>query len=41
MDDSEITVNYCLGTDFKGGVLKFKGVRCKAHRSLGLDSPKG
>lgn len=27
-DDSEVTVNYCLGTDFKGGVVRFQGMRC-------------
>ena len=31
LDDSEITFNYCLGTDFKGGTLEFSGVRCHAH----------
>ena len=30
-DDAEVTLNYCLGTDFKGGVVKFKGVRCLEH----------
>ena len=29
VDDSEVTVNLCLGMKgFKGGLLKFKGVRC-------------
>lgn len=35
-DDSEISVNYCLGADkFKGADLKFKGVRCQQHADGG------
>jgi len=26
-----VTVNYCLGTDFKGGVVRFLGMRCLEH----------
>ena len=36
-DDSEITVNYCLGSKFKGGDVLFHGVRCKEH--VTEDSP--
>ena len=31
VDDAEITLNYCLGTKFEGGVVKFKGIRCREH----------
>jgi hypothetical protein len=31
-DDSEITLNLCLGHDFDGGTLVFLGRRCAAHR---------
>ena len=30
-DDSEITLNLCLGKEFTGGGLYFKGVRCNHH----------
>ena len=28
-DESQITINYCIGQLFDGGVVSFKGVRCK------------
>ena len=32
VDDSEITVNYCLGIPgFQGCLLEFNGVRCRIH----------
>ncbi|KAJ4889666.1 putative PKHD-type hydroxylase [Raphanus sativus] len=31
MDDSEVTLNVCLGKDFSGGELYFRGVRCANH----------
>ena len=33
VDDSEITVNYCLtvSDDIKGNKLSFKGVKCRQH----------
>ena len=34
-DDSEVTVNYCLGTDFVGGVVRFEGMRCYDHSNIG------
>ena len=34
-DNSELTVNYCMGPDdFKGSRVKFKGVRCRAHGTV-------
>ena len=33
VDDSEVTVNYCLGTAFQGGACRFEGVRCREHVS--------
>ncbi|KAA0171554.1 hypothetical protein FNF28_00764 [Cafeteria roenbergensis] len=32
VDDSEITVNLCLGTEFEGGDLFFRGERCPQHQ---------
>ncbi|MBI1382927.1 MAG: hypothetical protein GC161_17785 [Planctomycetaceae bacterium] len=32
VDDSEVTLNLCLGEDFDGAELNFLGVRCEAHR---------
>ena len=29
IDDSEITINYCLGQEFTGGDLVFEGMRCR------------
>lgn len=37
VDDAEITVNYCLGTDFKGGVVRFEGMRCIMHNDTSFD----
>ncbi|KAM7272041.1 hypothetical protein ACFE04_031255 [Oxalis oulophora] len=31
VDDSEVTLNVCVGRDFSGGDLFFKGVRCDNH----------
>lgn len=31
MDDSEVTLNVCLGNQFSGGELYFRGVRCDNH----------
>lgn len=31
MDDSEVTLNVCLGKQFTGGELFFKGIRCEKH----------
>lgn len=31
VDDSEVTLNVCLGEQFSGGELFFRGVRCEKH----------
>lgn len=31
VDDSEVTLNVCLGKEFEGGELFFRGVRCEKH----------
>jgi hypothetical protein len=31
VDDAEVTLNICLGTQFSGGELFFRGVRCDEH----------
>lgn len=31
VDDSEVTLNVCLGEQFSGGELFFRGVRCDKH----------
>lgn len=31
VDDSEVTLNVCLGKHFSGGELFFRGVRCERH----------
>ncbi|XP_057731985.1 2-oxoglutarate and iron-dependent oxygenase domain-containing protein ICU11-like [Arachis stenosperma] len=31
VDDSEVTLNVCLGKEFSGGELFFRGARCDAH----------
>ena len=31
VDDSEVTLNLCLGSDFSGSELLFQGLRCPAH----------
>lgn len=33
VDDSEVTLNVCLGEEFEGGDLLFQGVRCAEHQS--------
>ncbi|KAK4765731.1 hypothetical protein SAY86_026821 [Trapa natans] len=33
VDDSEVTLNVCLGEQFSGGELFFRGVRCDKHVS--------
>ena len=35
VDDSEVTLNLCLGTQFTGGDLYFEGRRCEMHRQTG------
>ncbi len=32
VDDSEVTLNLCLGEDFQGAELTFLGPRCRLHR---------
>jgi len=34
VDDSEVTLNVCLGTEFGGGDLFFAGVRCQRHKHM-------
>jgi len=31
VDDAEVTLNVCLGKQFSGGELFFRGVRCDKH----------
>lgn len=31
VDDSEVTLNICLGREFEGGELHFGGIRCTHH----------
>ncbi|KAE9607493.1 putative procollagen-lysine 5-dioxygenase [Lupinus albus] len=31
VDDAEVTLNVCLGTQFSGGDLFFRGMRCEKH----------
>ncbi|ESW32484.1 hypothetical protein PHAVU_002G326100 [Phaseolus vulgaris] len=31
VDDSEVTLNVCLGKQFSGGELFFRGIRCEKH----------
>ena len=35
VDDSEVTLNLCLGSVFSGGDLYFEGRRCPDHRQTG------
>ncbi|KAI4374485.1 hypothetical protein MLD38_012473 [Melastoma candidum] len=35
VDDSEVTLNVCLGKQFSGGELFFRGVRCDKHVNTG------
>jgi hypothetical protein len=37
VDDSEVTLNACLGLAFEGAEVYFRGARCDAHR----DAPAG
>lgn len=37
VDDSEVTLNVCLGWEFEGAGVQFHGVRCDAHRSDASD----
>jgi len=32
VDDSEVTLNVCLGKEFTEGTLYFKGIRCNKHQ---------
>ncbi|XP_074329575.1 2-oxoglutarate and iron-dependent oxygenase domain-containing protein CP2-like [Apium graveolens] len=34
VDDSEVTLNVCLGEQFSGGELFFRGVRCDKHVNI-------
>ncbi|XP_020216648.1 uncharacterized PKHD-type hydroxylase At1g22950 isoform X2 [Cajanus cajan] len=38
VDDSEVTLNVCLGKQFSGGELFFRGVRCEKHVNTGSHS---
>ncbi|CAA0817202.1 2-oxoglutarate (2OG) and Fe(II)-dependent oxygenase superfamily protein [Striga hermonthica] len=38
VDDSEVTLNVCLGKQFSGGELFFRGVRCEKHVNTGTHS---
>lgn len=38
VDDSEVTLNLCLGEGFSGGELYFEGRRCAQHRQTGCSS---
>ncbi len=35
VDDSEMTLNLCLGDEFGGSELYFRGMRCDLHRQTG------
>ncbi|KAL5815532.1 hypothetical protein ACOSQ4_026173 [Xanthoceras sorbifolium] len=35
VDDSEVTLNVCLGKQFSGGELFFRGTRCEKHVNTG------
>jgi len=35
VDDSEVTINLCLGKEFTGGELYFGGIRCGKHQQTG------
>lgn len=35
VDDSDVTLNLCLGSFFSGGALYFEGRRCAQHRQTG------
>ncbi|XP_045792678.1 2-oxoglutarate and iron-dependent oxygenase domain-containing protein CP2-like [Trifolium pratense] len=38
VDDSEVTLNVCLGKEFSGGELFFRGSRCERHVNTGTQS---
>ncbi|KAI9173766.1 hypothetical protein LWI28_006144 [Acer negundo] len=38
VDDSEVTLNVCLGKQFSGGELFFRGMRCEKHVNTGSQS---
>ncbi|EPS63335.1 hypothetical protein M569_11448, partial [Genlisea aurea] len=38
VDDSEVTLNVCLGKQFSGGELFFRGVRCEKHVNTEIQS---
>ncbi|KAM1186797.1 hypothetical protein COP1_015900 [Malus domestica] len=38
VDDSEVTLNVCLGKQFSGGELYFRGTRCDKHVNSGSQS---
>ncbi|MCH80625.1 putative PKHD-type hydroxylase, partial [Trifolium medium] len=38
VDDSEVTLNVCLGKEFSGGELFFRGSRCERHVNTGTHS---
>lgn len=38
VDDSELTLNICLGKQFSGGELFFRGTRCEKHVNTGSQS---
>lgn len=38
VDDSEVTLNVCLGKEFSGGELFFRGTRCDKHVNTGSQS---
>ncbi|XP_002524872.2 2-oxoglutarate and iron-dependent oxygenase domain-containing protein CP2 [Ricinus communis] len=38
VDDSEVTLNVCLGKQFSGGDLFFRGIRCDKHVNTGSQS---
>ncbi|CAH2036160.1 unnamed protein product [Thlaspi arvense] len=38
VDDSEVTLNVCLGKEFVGGELYFRGTRCEKHVNIDATS---
>lgn len=38
VDDAEVTLNVCLGKQFSGGELYFRGVRCENHVNTEIQS---
>lgn len=36
-DDSDITINLCLGKEFEGSGVYFRGIRCRKHQSESED----